>query len=464
MQQHQDYYRILHLSENATLEDIKHSFRRLARDCHPDLHPNDAKAAERFRVLREAYEVLSDSARRSRYDRHRGTNLSHNQEKASPQVYYVRGVEKILVRDYRGAITALSEAIRLNYRFIEAYVKRCEAYIAIGEERAALEDCQQIIKYKPDHAIAYYYRGRARQRLGYADSAIKAYNKAIRLDQNFAPSYYYRGVANHELGYRQRAILDWREYTELSKKQGNTQGYRLGMKALSQYSWLPFRLGNRILEQLWSRGIEKSTGQRNSQANQPGKKLQSSLSESFQFLQSTLQASMTSLFQIVRNPVGGLLSAYGQLEPSRAILVSLGFIVLNELGFVVGLSARLPSNEENTLRWLAVGMIPVLSLWLVAGLTRLLLQPSRHWTGDLFLATTALLPLSVFSFCSPFFDRVPNLIVFMLGIFTLSHTIFLLYGGCSQLLNLSESFSALIVPIMIIVTTMLTAFGLSILF
>lgn len=464
MQQHQDYYRILHLSENATLEDIKHSFRRLARDCHPDLHPNDAKAAERFRVLREAYEVLSDSARRSRYDRHRGTNLSHNQEKASPQVYYVRGVEKILVRDYRGAITALSEAIRLNYRFIEAYVKRCEAYIAIGEERAALEDCQQIIKYKPDHAIAYYYRGRARQRLGYADSAIKAYNKAIRLDQNFAPSYYYRGVANHELGYRQRAILDWREYTELSKKQGNTQGYRLGMKALSQYSWLPFRLGNRILEQLWSRGTEKSTGQRNSQANQPGKKLQSSLSESFQFLQSTLQASMTSLFQIVRNPVGGVLSAYGQLEPSRAIVVSLGFIVFNELGFVVGLSARLPSNEENTLRWLAVGMIPVLSLWLVAGLTRLLLQPSRHWTGDLFLATTALLPLSVFSFCSPFFDRVPNLIVFMLGIFTLSHTIFLLYGGCSQLLNLSESFSALIVPIMIIVTTMLTAFGLSILF
>lgn len=464
MQQHQDYYRILHLSENATLEDIKRSFRRLARDCHPDLHPNDAKAAERFRILREAYEVLSDSARRHRYDRRRESNLSQNEQASTPQVYYVRGVEKILVRDYRAAITALSEAIRLNNRFIEAYVKRCEAYIAIGEERAALEDCQKIIRYQPDHAIAYYYQGRARQRLGYADSAIKAYNKAIRLDQNFAPSYYYRGVVHHELGYRHRAILDWREYAELSKQQGNMQGYRLGMKALSQYSWFPFKIGNRILEQWWSQGSGTFTGKQNSKSRQTGKTLQSRLSSSFQFLQSTLQMGMTSLLQIARNPVGGLLSAYGQLQPTRVIVVSLGFIVLSELSFLIGLSARFPGNEDSTFRWLLVGIIPVLSLFLMTGMTRLLLQPSRHWTGDLFLASSAILPLSAFSLCSPFFERVPNLMVFMLGIFTVSHTIFLLYGGCSQLLNLSESLSALIVPMMIVVTMIFTWFGLSVLF
>ncbi len=462
MQEHQDYYKVLQLSESATLEDIKSAFRRLARDCHPDLHPNDAGAAERFRVLREAYEVLSDSARRNRYDRQRNINLSRNQDQMSPQVYYVRGVEKILVKDYRAAIIALSEAIRLNGRFIEAYLKRCEAYIALGEERAALEDCQRILRYRPDCAIAYYYQGRARQRLGYADSAIKAYSKAIRLDKNFAPSYYYRGVANHELRYRNHAISDWREYAELCKQQGNLQGYRLGMNALSQYSCLPIKIGNRTLEQWWRQGVEMlfQKGNPHSSLRQP----EQHLSNLFRSIQLTLQTWIMALLQVLKNPVGGTLSAYSRLERKMATLVSLGFIILSDAGFVVGMSSRFPRTEELTLRWITLGIIPILCLFLLSGIIRSLLHRSRHWTGDLFLASSTVLPLAVFSLCSPLFGLIPNLIVLIFAVFAVSHTILLLYGGCSQLLNLSESLAALIVPTMIIVTTIVTWIGLSILF
>ncbi|MDR9404503.1 MAG: DnaJ domain-containing protein [Halothece sp. Uz-M2-17] len=467
MQEHQDYYRILHLSENASLEDIKRSFRRLARDCHPDLHPNDTNAAERFRLLREAYEVLSDSARRNRYDRHRSTNLSHNQdqqEQASPQVYYVRGVEKILVRDYRGAITALSEAIRLNPRFIEAYLKRCEAYIALGQERSALEDCQRILKYKPDSAIAYYYQGRARQRLGYAESSIKAYTKAIYLDPNFAPSYYYRGVAHHELRDRNRAISDWREYAELCKQQGNLQGYRLGINALSQYSWFPFKLGNRTLEQWWQQGVKGFSQNRRPHRKSPWHHLQNQLKQGARLLEQIVPALIVTPLRLLKNPVGGILSAYGSLQPPIAIIVSLGFILFAEAGFLVGMLHRFPESEEATFRWLAVGIIPSFSLFLISWFTRCLLKPPHHWSAELFMASSVILPLAIFSFLSAFFDLIPNVMVLALTIFTLCYTILLLYGGCSQLLNLSESLSGVIVPLMIIVTTFLTWLGLSIFF
>ena len=65
-----DYYAILKVSRLASLAAIKRSYRQLARQLHPDLNPTDETAAEQFKMLNEAYEVLSDSAKRSQYDRY----------------------------------------------------------------------------------------------------------------------------------------------------------------------------------------------------------------------------------------------------------------------------------------------------------------------------------------------------------------------------------------------------------
>ncbi|MFW5772875.1 MAG: DnaJ domain-containing protein, partial [Phototrophicaceae bacterium] len=62
-----DYYRILGVSRNASDEDIKRAYRRLAKQYHPDANPNNPAAETRFKEINEAYATLVDSAKRSRY-------------------------------------------------------------------------------------------------------------------------------------------------------------------------------------------------------------------------------------------------------------------------------------------------------------------------------------------------------------------------------------------------------------
>ena len=64
-----DYYEILNVQKNATFEEIKRSYRKLAVQYHPDKHQGEKAAEEKFKEISEAYEVLSDSDKRAAYDR-----------------------------------------------------------------------------------------------------------------------------------------------------------------------------------------------------------------------------------------------------------------------------------------------------------------------------------------------------------------------------------------------------------
>lgn len=79
MAEKRDYYDVLGVSKGASDDEIKKAYRKLAKQYHPDLNPNDKTAEAKFKEVNEAYEVLSDSDKKSRYDQfgHAGVDPSY---------------------------------------------------------------------------------------------------------------------------------------------------------------------------------------------------------------------------------------------------------------------------------------------------------------------------------------------------------------------------------------------------
>ncbi len=74
-----DYYKIMGVDKNATPDEIKKAYRKLARQHHPDLNPNDKSAEKRFQQINEANEVLRDSDKRKKYDKY-GKDWQHAEQ------------------------------------------------------------------------------------------------------------------------------------------------------------------------------------------------------------------------------------------------------------------------------------------------------------------------------------------------------------------------------------------------
>jgi curved DNA-binding protein len=82
--EYRDYYKVLGVDRNATEEEIKHSYRKLALDHHPDRNPGNKSAEEKFKEINEAYQVLSDPEKKARYDQLGASYKSYTQHGGSP--------------------------------------------------------------------------------------------------------------------------------------------------------------------------------------------------------------------------------------------------------------------------------------------------------------------------------------------------------------------------------------------
>lgn len=82
-----DYYEVLGVGRNASQEEIKRAYRKLAKKYHPDTHPGDKASEEKFKEANEAYEVLGDTAKRKKYDQFGAQGQFHHGTDFDPSAY-----------------------------------------------------------------------------------------------------------------------------------------------------------------------------------------------------------------------------------------------------------------------------------------------------------------------------------------------------------------------------------------
>ncbi|MGF1479558.1 MAG: DnaJ domain-containing protein [Cyanophyceae cyanobacterium] len=390
-------YTVLQVSQGATPEEIKAAFRRLVRQYHPDLNPNDPASSEQFRNICEAYHLLSQSSL--------GDHPSPSSEKLSEKDYYVRGVEKALEKDYQGAERCYSRAIGLNANFLEAYLKRCEARYKLGDDRGVLKDCYHILRHRRS-AQAFYYQGRSRMRLGYPQSAIDAYTQALRLEED-AQAYYHRGLAYHELDDSQ-AIADIQTAARLFQAQGDRSGYLLAQATLKK------------LNPQWNVSIAHAAAD----------------------VSTMLVESVRGLIWLA-NPVGGMLRL-SRIE--KPVAVGILYALMASFCFMSGASLSLQNFS-----WLSLGtlsVIPFASLAVTSAIACFVFRRGSL-AGALFLAGTAILPLGVFTL---FWAILPVSFAVILFVFAGCYTVLLLYGGFTQIFDFSEAQAAFLVPVALLVS------------
>jgi curved DNA-binding protein CbpA len=418
-----DHYRVLHVSRQATLLEIKKAFRRLARQFHPDLNPDDRKASAYFQQISAAYDVLSDRQRRASYDK----QLSPDSETAQvvktaqrAQVACQRGVDLLALRDYPSAIAAFSQAILLNPESVEAYLGRCKANEELKNDRAILDDCYQLLQIDPQLAQGYYYQGRARFRLGYLQGAVESYNRAIALQDTFALAYYQRGRILLELKESDRARQDLQKASHLFWVQNDLEQYRQVEGLLNSFrpdrQRASFTIGNGL----------------------------------FRFFAE----AVTSIPLLLRNPSAYLPLTFAKLSPSRAAWAGVLYGFITAGCVVLGATLLERSEIVSSLSLvLAIGRL-FCTILIIGVISHKFTKGQFNWPENCFLAGVAVLPITGWALLS-------GLAIWQSWIWPIlmaiagCYSVIILYVGYTQLSKVAESVAMILVPLTL--TTSATA-------
>lgn len=133
----------------------------------------------------------------------------------SAYLHFYRASSYLGLKDYNQAVVGYSEAIRLEPKFVNAYVNRGVVYSILDNKEEAVSDFSTAINLNPQYPFSYVDRGFALLELKDYDRAFEDFNKAIQLDPRFSLSYYGRGNAAQRKKQFDQAIVDFSKSIEL---------------------------------------------------------------------------------------------------------------------------------------------------------------------------------------------------------------------------------------------------------
>lgn len=110
-----DYYKILNVRENVSVDELKKSYRELAKKYHPDANPNNKSAEEKFKEISEAYYVLSDEKKRREYDAYKKGGFSQGYSGGAQGFQGAQGFDyEEILRAFRGAQSGRQSHVRFG--------------------------------------------------------------------------------------------------------------------------------------------------------------------------------------------------------------------------------------------------------------------------------------------------------------------------------------------------------------
>ncbi|WP_233501638.1 DnaJ domain-containing protein [Acaryochloris thomasi] len=399
---------MLRVSKQATQSEIKAAFRRLARQYHPDLNPDNPTAASEFQRISEAYRALL------------GTPELNDEPSVSQETspahrkHYIHGVQCNAQGNYQQAVDAFTQAITLNSQYLEAYLGRCQARYVLGDDRGAIEDAYQVLTLNPNVSQAHYYQGRARARLGYTESSLAAYTRAIQIDSSYASAYYYRGIAHESLQDRPAAKQDWRTASRLFQAQGDVSGVQKAQSKLRGWPLPAFPTVN---------------------------------IKALQFTRWTVARACKLLPNVLFNPGGELLPSFARCSSVQA--AAIGFIWAALATLTILASLLLYESPPSSIDVVLLSGTAFLSLVAASAIARLLNRSRGNWAGDVFVAGAALLPLSLFAVLGGLAQSSLGFTA-TAGVLSGSYVLLTLYVGCTQIHNFWERSAAFAAPLMAI--------------
>jgi len=125
------------------------------------------------------------------------------------QVYYYRGLYKLLLNEHSGAISDFTKAIEMKANYSLAYHDRASAKRSLGDMQGALYDYRMAVNYENNFPLAFNNMGSVKISLGDYEGALADYSVAIKLDPDFYIAYNNRGTAKYFLGQPDSALLDF---------------------------------------------------------------------------------------------------------------------------------------------------------------------------------------------------------------------------------------------------------------